>query len=205
MCSTARSRNVWCAYCHHDGAWRHRLRGDGEPRVDGVSLPVLIAPATAASVEVVFNTKTPIEKTRWQAIVIHHTGSRPMRLPSLGAADAVFGLAAMGDHFVIGNGNGLEDGELHVGARGSSSLPCAHERQPGDWANRNAIGICLVGDGDRGRFSDASDPAPLTTDRRAGPANWGSPRTASCRDDLVRAAAPVSSSGRGFREQLAAR
>ena len=96
---TARSRNVWGALIATMtvlGGTLYALDGKASPRVDGVSLPALIAPATAASVEVVFNTKTPIEKTRWQAIVIHHTGS-PYATPESLEADAKSsGLAAMG-------------------------------------------------------------------------------------------------------------
>ena len=66
------------------------------------------------------------------------------------------GLAGLGYHFVIGNGVGMSDGEIHVGRRWLDQLPGAHGAGVrGDHYNRTSIGVCLVGNGDRRRFSDA--------------------------------------------------
>lgn len=207
---TARSRNVWGALLATMtvlGGTLYALDGKASPRVDGVSLPALIAPATATSVEVVFNTKSPIEKARWQAIVIHHTGS-PYATPESMEADAkASGLAGMGFHFVIGNGNGLDDGELHVGGRWLKQLPGAHTSgSKGDWYNRNAIGICLVGDGDRGRFSDSQMRRLVQlTDALARELNIPRDRIV-LHDDLVKGAGPGKFfPAAAFREQLAVR
>ncbi|GIW73653.1 MAG: hypothetical protein KatS3mg103_0175 [Phycisphaerales bacterium] len=58
------------------------------------------------------------------------------------------GLAGLGYHFVIGNGRGMADGELHVAERWLRQLPGAHVAGPQSLAyNRDSIGVCLVGDG----------------------------------------------------------
>jgi N-acetyl-anhydromuramyl-L-alanine amidase AmpD len=64
------------------------------------------------------------------------------------------GLRSLGYHFVVGNGNGMDDGELFVSSRWMQQQAGAHTAgDNADWFNRQAIGICLVGDGDRQRFS----------------------------------------------------
>ncbi len=207
---SVRSRNVWAALVATMtvlGGTLYALDGKASPRVDGLSLPALIAPAAATSVEAVFSTKAPIEKSRWLAIVIHHSGS-PYATPESLEADAkAAGLAGMGFHFVIGNGNGLDDGELHVGARWLKQLPGAHTTgAKADWYNKNAIGICLIGNGERGRFSDAQIRR-LTQLVEALSRELGIPRDRIVlQDELVKGAGP----GRyfpaaAFREQLASR
>src|SRR5262245_7687888 len=41
---------------------------------DGLSLPALVATSGPDTVEVVFNTRAPLDAQRWQAIVIHDSG-----------------------------------------------------------------------------------------------------------------------------------
>lgn len=156
---SARSRNVWGALVATMtvlGGTLYALDGKASPHSDGVSLPALLAPAAATSVEAVFRTRTPLDKDRWKAIVIHHSGSPYATPDSLEREARDAGLVGLGYHFVIGNGNGLADGELHVGSRWLRQLPGAHAVGPrGDWYNQHSIGICLVGNGERGRFSEA--------------------------------------------------
>jgi len=63
------------------------------------------------------------------------------------------GLNGIGYHFVIGNGNGLGDGVIHVGYRWIDQLPAARPTQSLLW-EASTISICLVGNGDRRPFSD---------------------------------------------------
>ncbi|MBS0188381.1 MAG: N-acetylmuramoyl-L-alanine amidase [Planctomycetes bacterium] len=205
-----RSRNVWGALVATMtvlGGTLYAMDGKASPRVDGVSLPALMAPATSTNVEVVFNTKSPLERSKWQAIVIHHTGS-PYATPQSLETDArAAGLVGMGYHFVIGNGNGLDDGELHVGSRWLRQQAGAHATGPkSDWYNRSAIGICLVGNGDRGRFTEAQmTRLAQLVDALCRELNIPRDRVV-LQDDLVRGSGP----GRffpaaAFREQLALR
>ena len=56
---------------------------------------------------------------------------------------------------MIGNGNGLADGEIHVGYRWDDQLPGAHVvGDAGTQHNAHSIGICLIGNGDRHPFTN---------------------------------------------------
>jgi hypothetical protein len=85
-----------------------------------------------------------IEK-RWTAIVIHHSGT------SNGCAE-IFDRwhrdrqwDGVGYDFVIGNGTDSGDGEVEVTFRWREQRVGAHCKTPDNWANAEAVGICLVG------------------------------------------------------------
>lgn len=99
---------------------------------------------------------------RWQAIVIHHSASAAGSMDDLQRQAAAWGLPNVGYHFVIGNGNGESDGAIIHGPRWTAQDAGAHvaERAPGlspdaAWFNEHAIGICLIGNGERRAFTDA--------------------------------------------------
>lgn len=84
----------------------------------------------------------------WKAIVIHHSATHK------GNA-AIFDdwhknghkWEGVGYDFVIGNGNGSDDGQVEVTFRWRQQIAGAHVGgTPGNWANENSIGICVVGD-----------------------------------------------------------
>lgn len=119
----------------------------------GMNLPALAAAAGSNSLESIFQTRA--EESDWKAIVIHHTGTPFGTASSLDEDHRRQGLSGLGHHFVIGNGNGLGDGEIHAGYRWLDQLPGAHAAgEHGDWYNHHAIGIVLVGNGDRRAFTD---------------------------------------------------
>jgi N-acetyl-anhydromuramyl-L-alanine amidase AmpD len=133
---------------------------DGRPisRIDGLALPALVAPAGPSSVEVVFRTRAPLDRQKWLSIVVHHSGAMSGTPASLEAQARAMNLHGLGYHFVIGNGHGIGDGELHVGYRWLDQLPGAHVAGTGrdaDWHNLHSIGICLIGNGDRQEFTPA--------------------------------------------------
>lgn len=132
------------------------LDGAPRPETSGLRLPALVAAAGPSSLETVFELETPIEAGRWQGIVIHHSASPHGSGETLDREHRSIGLNGLGYHFVIGNGNGASDGELHVGSRWLDQVAGAHTAGPdSDWYNLNTIGICLVGDGDRRDFTPA--------------------------------------------------
>lgn len=131
------------------------LQGGPAPRLDGLALTPMVAAAGPSSIEAVFKTRTPIANKRWQAIVIHHSGSLYGSPATIEAQQRAMNITGLGYHFVIGNGSGMEDGEVHVGYRWLDQLPGAHVAgSKGDWYNHNAIGICVVGDGRRHQFTE---------------------------------------------------
>jgi len=99
----------------------------------------------------------------WRAIVIHHMAS------GVGSAAAIHrmhrqrGWDGLGYHFVIGNGTLTADGLVEIGFRWKEQRVGAHCRAPraGDdnWWNKNAIGICLIGD-----FTN-TEPTPRQMDQ----------------------------------------
>lgn len=132
------------------------LDGGTGARLDGFALPALAATTGTTSIEAVFDTREPVEPGRWQAIIIDHSGAAYGTPASIDEQHRALGLRGLGSDFVIGNGNGMSDGEVHVGYRWLTQQPGAHTAgADGEWYNRHAIGITLVGDGSRRPFTDA--------------------------------------------------
>jgi hypothetical protein len=152
-----RSKAVWGALAlsmSTVGGLLYLLQGPGD-RLEGLSLPPMVAAAGTSSIEAIFQTRQAIGPQRWQAIVIHHSGSVVGSPGSIDVQHKAANLDGLGYHFVIGNGSGYGDGDIHVGYRWLDQLPGAHVGgMNGDWFNRNAIGICLVGDGRRRPFTE---------------------------------------------------
>jgi len=148
---------VWLALiAAMTGAGGLLLSLDGQPSasLDGMAL-VASAPV-APSIEAIFNTRQPVSSDRWDGIVIYDSGSMQGSAATLAAQSKARNLDGLGYHFVIGNGAGQDDGELHVGYRWLTQAPGAHDAGPNqDRYNRRYIGVCLIGDGDRRPFTDA--------------------------------------------------
>lgn len=132
------------------------LDHDAPARLDGLALPPLVSTYPQASLEAIFETRAAVQDGRWRAIVIDHSASPYGTPDSIDQAHRETGRRGLGSHFVIGNGNGMGDGEVHVGYRWLDQDAGAHTAGPdGDRLNRHGIGICLVGDGSRRSFTDA--------------------------------------------------
>lgn len=163
-----------------------------------IALAAATSPAQTPDIAAIFQRiEAPLDTKRWQRVVIHHSATPFGSAETIGAQHTAQGLQGLGYHFVIGNGQGAEDGELFVGRRWLEQLPGAHVAGPqAPWNNQHAIGICLVGDGDRRSFT----PAQL--------ARLGELVAALCREldipesqvVLHRDLAPTSSPGRLFPE-----
>jgi LysM repeat protein len=99
--------------------------------------------------------RTPVKAGRWKHIVIHHSASKEGSLKSFDAYHRQKrrmenGLAY---HFVIGNGKGMPDGEIGIGDRWKKQLRGGHVTS--DAQNEVALGICLVGNFDVSRPTEA--------------------------------------------------
>lgn len=102
-----------------------------------------------------FDTSTPLD---WQAIIIHDSGAATGSSQSINRLHQQLGRGGLGYHFVINNGTDELDGLIEVGYRwqrqtfGNYYDPSSENAQ---WFHRHAISICLVGDGDKGGFTEA--------------------------------------------------
>jgi hypothetical protein len=105
------------------------------------------------SIDSIFRMQTPIGPGRWQYLYIHHSKTVGGNALQLGN-----GPHGVGDHFIIGNGDGLVDGELQISQlwshQQSALSPAGNVKvQP------NCISICLVGD------FDGKPPTPMQLGR----------------------------------------
>lgn len=108
---------------------------------DSQPAPSRLEPALAKAI-----TSAPVKGGRWQAIVVHHAAVDEGNVKSLDRyhreqRHMENGLAY---HFLIGNGNGMGDGEIAVGNRWKKQLDGGHLRS--ETQNQTALGICLIGD-----------------------------------------------------------
>ena len=97
------------------------------------------------SMDAIFETRTPVPAGRWKYIYIHHSQTPAGNAFTLGQSN---GPAGVGDHFVIGNGDGCIDGEIQLTQRWNNqqtALPPAGANK----VDEACISICLVGDFDR--------------------------------------------------------
>jgi len=90
----------------------------------------------------------PVRAGRWKYIVIHHSAVDEGTMKGMDEfhrreRHMEHGLAY---HFVIGNGNGMRDGEIGVGNRWKQQRDGGHLRSESQ--NKIALGICLVGNFD---------------------------------------------------------
>jgi hypothetical protein len=113
--------------------------------------PAPMSPDTSASLfavdspsglDVVFETKVPAARERWAYVFVHHSNT-----PAGSALTMAQGASGLGDHFVIGNGDGCADGEIQIGQRWnnqtSATAPVGASK-----IDPKCISVCLVGDFD---------------------------------------------------------
>ena len=89
-----------------------------------------------------------VEKKSWKAIMIHHSATRKGNAATFDDHHRnVNHWKGIGYDFVINNGYGKSDGVVEVTFRWKEQIPGAHVGgTAGNWANKDGIGICLVGD-----------------------------------------------------------
>ncbi|MDQ3440366.1 MAG: N-acetylmuramoyl-L-alanine amidase, partial [Planctomycetota bacterium] len=104
------------------------------------SLYAIDAPST---LDVIFETKAPTNPGRWKYVYIRHTRTNAGNALTLGQSSH-----GIGDHFLIGNGNGAIDGEIQIGQRWNQQL-AALPPMAGALIDKDCVSISLVGDFDR--------------------------------------------------------
>lgn len=92
---------------------------------------------------------------KWRHIVIHHTASSAGSVESIHEAHIGRGWDGIGYHFLIGNGKGMDDGEVQSTFRWREQIHGAHAKSPNNEYNEYGIGICLVGNFEESDPSDA--------------------------------------------------
>jgi hypothetical protein len=103
----------------------------------------------------IFKTSVATKPNQWKYIYVHHSQTATGSAATLAQPDV--GLC---DHFVIGNGDGCQDGEIQIGPRWNQQRPAA--APPGvDSIEPDCVSICLVGDFDK------SMPTPMQIRRLA--------------------------------------
>lgn len=129
------------------------LDGRPAPQIENHSAAALIALEASDPLETL-SIAPQADEYAWQGIVIHHSGSRFDSPETIEKRHHEANLASLGYHFVIGNGSGMDDGELFASERWDLQQPGAHTAGiNAEHYNRQTIGICLVGDGERSRFT----------------------------------------------------
>jgi len=131
---------------------RLTIPGNEKPsRVPEPVTPQTAPPTTATGLPRSVNeglNNAPVRTGRWKYIVIHHSAVDEGTVKAMDEYHRTqrhmeHGLAY---HFVIGNGNGMRDGEIAVGNRWTHQLDGGHLRS--EEQNKIALGICLVGNFD---------------------------------------------------------
>jgi len=92
---------------------------------------------------------------RWDWIVIHHSATPVGGAARFGREHMAKGWDELGYHFVIGNGTDTPVGQIEVGSRWPKQKQGAHCKTPDNRFNESGIGICLVGNFDTAKPSDA--------------------------------------------------
>lgn len=113
----------------------------------------LFAPGSADSLDRIFQMDEAVRSDRWRYLYIHHSKTGNGNALTLG-----HGMEGIGDHFVIGNGDGLADGELQISQRWNHQLP-AISPSTGVKVDADCISVCIVGD------FDLNPPTPMQLGR----------------------------------------
>lgn len=126
---------------------------DGSSAPSGLTLSPMVS-VVGGGLDTVFRTSEQIAPGRWDSIVIYHSASPYGTPASLEARQRELTRQGMGFHFLIGNGAGMGDGDIHVGYRWMDQADGLHNLgQSGRIDSRHAVGICLIGDGNRRPFT----------------------------------------------------
>lgn len=106
------------------------------------------------SLSQIFQMQAPIDPQHWQYIYIHQSKTTAGNALSLGGNEP----DGVGDHFIIGNGDGLADGELQISQRWNHQEPATAPSSKIQ-IQSGCISICVIGDFDR------AAPSPMQVGR----------------------------------------
>ncbi|MBN2582763.1 MAG: N-acetylmuramoyl-L-alanine amidase [Planctomycetes bacterium] len=98
----------------------------------------------------------PVSEEKWRYIIVHHSATRQGDAELFDRMHRERGWDELGYHFVIGNGTLSGNGQVEIGSRWEKQKYGAHckVRNHPEY-NRIGIGICLVGNFNEGKPSEA--------------------------------------------------
>jgi N-acetylmuramoyl-L-alanine amidase len=112
------------------------------PPLAAEGLSSLSAPDRGTFLDEIFKTEVTPRAQLWKYVYIHHSGTSGGDAQSLARPGK--GLC---DHFVVGNGDGCQDGEIEIGPRWNKQQAAAPPLGV-DSIQPDCISICVVGDFD---------------------------------------------------------
>lgn len=95
--------------------------------------------ARSLDFEPVFQTRVPPRPDYWTGILVRSSGTNAGDAATVAEQARAPGVAGPPDHFVIGNGQGMGDGEIQFTSRWADQLPA------GSVEEQRWIAICMVG------------------------------------------------------------
>ena len=95
--------------------------------------------------------RAPVLRERWRFIIVHNSGTRQgnARIFDYYHRNVRRMKNGLAYHFVIGNGTSSGNGEIEIGDRWRRQINGGHVHS--DYLNNISLGICLVGDFNRGQ------------------------------------------------------
>ncbi len=116
------------------------------PLAPAGGLALAVVDDESAGFDTLFTTNPAPSPARWDCILVHHTGQALGNAQSIGQLHQTLGYGGLGYHFVIGNGNGADNGEVQVGFRWMRQMESVYAR--------GAVSVALVGNGDQAAPTD---------------------------------------------------
>jgi len=86
-----------------------------------------------------------ISSNHWKYIVIHHSATNQGSTSAFHRSHTMLGYGGVAYHFVVGNGQGMKDGEVESTFRWKNQTIGTHVSVKSWEYNIHGIGICLVG------------------------------------------------------------
>ena len=148
-----RTQVVWATFFTTIASAMFVLQLGDKNTQNGRVLTKLAAVEERPDLDPVFTSLENAENADWSSIVIHHLGQPAGTAEQVDRDHRNIGLNGLGYHFLIGNDNGISDGNVHIGYRWLNQSPCARLSTTDTTLWNGVISICLVGNGNRRPFS----------------------------------------------------
>ena len=149
-----RTQIVWAAFFTTIASAMFVLQLGVKNTQNGRVLTKLASVEERPKLDPLFSFIDNVEDADWTSIVIHHLGQPAGTAEQIDRNHRNIGLNGLGYHFLIGNGNGISDGNVHIGYRWDNQSSGARLSTIDTTRWDSVISICLVGNGNRRPFSD---------------------------------------------------